>query len=133
MPNKTESLAHEEVVDSRFGFWRKLHRISSILLGILAVVHASVTGLLYSAWDADSVWFLGTGLGLLLLAVMNYTHIGLEPCRQPTAPAIRWANWVFLLFSGSALLAVPEPQAFIIVLGLLGQAVAGQKTLYGPA
>src|SRR5690606_40568772 len=36
----------------------------------------------YSRWTPDAVWFLGTGLGLLLLAGINRGHIGLGPCRS---------------------------------------------------
>jgi len=99
---------------------------------LLAIVHSILTFRLYSPWSADAVWFLGTGLGLLLLAVLNLTHIGIEPCRQPTAKLVRWSNWLFTVFGVSAVIAVPEPQAYVILAGLFAQAIAAMSTLPGP-
>lgn len=113
--------------------WRRVHLASSGVLGVLAVLHSGLTLVLYRQWDADAVWFLGTGLGLLLLSALNVTHLGLEPCRDPTAPVMRWANWVFLAFGIGAAAAVPEVQALVIVAALVGQVVASMKTLPGPA
>jgi len=53
-------------------------RVQSLLC-LLALGHSTLTFHLYSPWTADAAWFLGTGLGLLLLAVLNLTHIGIEP------------------------------------------------------
>ena len=112
-----------------FGTWRVVHRTASAILGGFAVVHSGLTVLLYDAWSPDAVWFLGTGLGLLLLAAANWSHVGLEPCDLPTAPVIRWANYVFAGFGIGAVIAVPEPQAFVILSTLVVQAVAGTATL----
>lgn len=74
----------------------------------LSLVHSVLTVTLYDAWSPDAVWFLGTGLGLLFLTAMNLAHVGLGPCTMPTAPAVRAANWVFVLFGFGALVAVPS-------------------------
>ncbi|MGH9660977.1 MAG: hypothetical protein ACRD96_20690 [Bryobacteraceae bacterium] len=92
-----------------------------------------MTVFLYDQWSPGTVWFLGTGLGLMLLAVMNLAHVGLEPCRMPTAPAVRAANWVFALFGGGAVVAVPELQAFVILAALVAQAISSHRTLRGTA
>lgn len=107
--------------------------LASGLLLILGVLHSALTPVLYSAWSPSAVWFLGTGLGLLLLGALNVSHVGTEPCRQPTARLVRWANWLFLLYGIGAVVAVPEPQAVAVLLGLAGQAVAAHWTLPGPA
>jgi hypothetical protein len=70
-------------------------------------------------------------VGLLLLAAMNWAHVGLEPCRQPTAPVVLWANVGYLLLGVSALVAVPAPQTMLLVASLAAQAVAGRVTLRG--
>jgi hypothetical protein len=121
------------LVDPTFHSWRRVHRSASMTLAVLATVHAVLTMSLYGQWSADAVWFLGTGLGLLLLAGMNLAHVGLEPCRLPTARAVRAANWVFVAFGASAFIAVPEPQAAIIVVAILAQAVTSHRTLPGAA
>lgn len=112
-----------------FAVWRKVHRVATGVLGGLAVVHSGLTSVFYDSWSPEAVWFLGTGLGLLFLAVGNWSHVGLEPCDLPTAPVIRWANVLFLLFAVGAVIAVPEPQAFVILAAIAVQAIAGFVTL----
>jgi hypothetical protein len=115
-----------------FAAWRRIHRASSYLVGVIALVHMAVTFRMYDEWSPDAVWFLGTGVGLLCMAVMNIAHVGLEPCSLPTAIAVRWLNWLLVGLGIAAIVAVPEPQAYAIVAGLAAQAIAGQKTLTGP-
>ena len=116
-----------------FTRWRLLHRGSSGIVAFVALIHCAVTFVMYREWTPDAVWFFGTGIGLLSIAVMNLAHVGLSPCHQPTAPAVRWLNVVFVLLGFAALVAVPLPQAVVIVAGLIGQAVASFFTLPGPS
>ena len=112
-----------------FGTWRVIHRTASAILGGFAVLHSILTAVLHDSWSPDAVWFLGTGLGLFLLAAANWSHVGIEPCNLPTARVVRWANYVFVAFGIGAVIAVPEPQAFVILGTLVVQAVAGTATL----
>ncbi|HEY0672644.1 MAG TPA: hypothetical protein VGD27_10270 [Longimicrobiales bacterium] len=112
-----------------FRIWRIVHRSATSVLAILAILHSTLTFVLYDQWTPDAVWFLGTGLGLLFLAVSNWSHVGLEPCSQPTAPVVRWANFIFVLLGIAAVIAVPEPQAYLVLAALVVQAIAGTRTL----
>jgi uncharacterized membrane protein YuzA (DUF378 family) len=114
-----------------FNVWRRLHLGASGTIGLLGVVHMLLTTVSYSSWSADSLWFFATGLSLVLLGGMNWAHIGYGPCQQPTARAVRYANVVYALFGIAAVVAVPEPQAFILAACFLVQAVAGRATLLG--
>lgn len=111
--------------------WRRVHRTASYLVALIAMVHIGVTFVMYDEWSPDAVWFLGTGVGLLCMAVVNVAHVGLEPCRQATAPAVRRLNWILGALGLAAIAAVPEPQAYAIMVGLAAQAIAGQITLPG--
>ena len=133
MSIEKDHIEQTESFDAKFFFWRRIHRASSLVIAIVSLLHCALTFVLYSAWNPESVWFLGTGLGLLLLAITNIAHVGIQPCRQPTAPVVRIANWIYFLFGVGAVIAVPEPQAFLILAGLFAQALAGQNTLTGPA
>lgn len=115
-----------------FPMWRRIHLTATGILCLLATVHAVMTGWLHPAWSPDAVWFLGTGLGLLLIGALNWAHVGVEPCRQPTARFVRWANWVFVAFGIGAVIAVPAPQAFVILAALVTQAISAHWTLPGP-
>lgn len=115
-----------------FAAWRVVHRSASATLAAFAVLHSALTFFIFDAWSPDAVWFLGTGMALLLLAVLNWAHVGLEPCDMPTAPVVRWSNVAFAVFGAGAVMAVPEFQAYAILLVLIVQAVAGWATLAGP-
>ena len=115
-----------------FTRWRWIHRTSSGLVALVSLVHIAVTFVMYNEWSPDAVWFFGTGIGLLSIAVMNVAHVGVVPCSQPTAPVLRWLNWIFAGLGVAALVAVREPQAVVITAGLLGQAIGGVATLPGP-
>ena len=116
-----------------YPIWRRVHKSSSAVVGFIGLVHCAVTFVFYKEWLPNAVWFFGTGVGILTIAVVNLAHVGLEPCRQPTAPVIRWLNCVYVGLGLAALVAVPEPQAVLIVAGLIGQTVASFVTLPGPA
>jgi hypothetical protein len=109
--------------------WRRVHRAATGTLAVISILHCSLTFSIYAGWTPDSVWFFGTGLGLLFLAVVNWAHVGLGPCDLPTAVVVRWGNWVFAVFGVTAVLAVPEPQAYVILALLVIQAVASMNTL----
>ena len=103
--------------------------MSSGAVILVALAHCGVARLVYSRLSPNAIWFPGTGLGLLLLGILNWAHVGVEPCDMPTAPVIRWANVFFLVFSFGAVAAVNEPQAWVVVASLLGQTVVGWFTL----
>jgi hypothetical protein len=112
--------------------WRRAHLVASSVVTLFALLHAGLTPMLYGTWTPDAVWFLGTGLGLLTVGVLNLTHLGVEPCRQPTAKMVRWTNYLFAIFGVAGAAAVPEPQAMVLIAGLIGQALASHWTLPGP-
>jgi hypothetical protein len=121
------------MTSNHFWRWRLVHRTSSVMVALIALIHCGLTFMIYGEWSPDAVWFLGTGIGLFGIAVMNIAHVGLEPCYQPTAPPLRWLNWLFVGLGLAALYAVREPQAFVIVAALVGQAIASLATLSGSA
>lgn len=109
--------------------WRHIHRAASVVLAALAIVHSLLTSMLYDSWSPDALWFLGTGLGLALLAAMNLALVGSNLRPLPAARALLVANWAFVVFGLGALIAVPEPQAAVIVAALVAQAVSSHRTL----
>ena len=95
----------------------------------MGIIHSALTAVFYAGWTPSALWFLGAGLGLALLAVMNWAHIGVEPCPLPTAIAVKWANVVYGMFALAAAFAVPEPHALVLVTALVVQAIVGFWTL----
>jgi hypothetical protein len=116
----------------KFATWRSVHRVASGLVGAVAALHCVVTFFIYDIGTVDALWFFGTGLGLLLLGVANWSHVGAGPCTRPTAPVLRYANVIYAAFAVAALFVIREPQALLLTLALLLQAIAGFATLKGP-
>lgn len=115
----------------RYPVARRVHLAASGLVAVIALVHIGVMVPIYAEWSLDAVWFVGTGMGLLLIAGLNLAHIGEQPCYQPTARFVRAANWVYALFALTTLLAVQEAQAMALVLLLIVQAIVASRTLPG--
>jgi hypothetical protein len=120
-------------MSSSFAAWRRIHFVASGLVTLIAVAHVGLTLPLYRRWSADAVWFFGAGLGVLIVGLLNLTHIGVEPCKRPTARFVRITNWVYAVFGLATLVAVPEPQAYALVAALVAQAVVARRTLPGLA
>ncbi len=111
---------------------RRIHLLGSWTVTLIAAAHCVVTAFAFSAWSERAVWFLGAGLGVLLVGTLNLVHIGLDPCRMPTARFVVAVNWVYLVFGVAVLVAVPQPQAIALVMALSAQAIASRVTLPGP-
>lgn len=110
--------------------WRRpVHRACTGAVMLLSVVHLSMALTSATDWTPDSVWSVATGLGLLYLAVINWAHVGEEPCTQPTAKVVRWGNWAWAVVGVAAVAAVPELQVYVLATALAGQAFAGHVTL----
>ncbi len=115
-----------------FAAWRIVHRFASGFIALAGLVHSVMTAVMYSHWGPDALWFLGSGLSLVFLAAMNWAHVGLEPCRMPTAPVVRYASVVYAVFGVAAVAAVSQPHVWLLAGALVTQAVAGFFTLLGP-
>lgn len=112
---------------------RATHIASSVVIAFISVVHCALTWVQYPGWSPEAVWFFGTGLSLFLVAALNLSHIGIEPCRMPTTKLVRITNWVYVVFAVAACVAVPQIQAFVLTASLLVQASMGHWTLPGPS
>jgi hypothetical protein len=112
--------------------WRRIHLLASWSVTAIGLAHSVVTAFAFDAWTAGAVWFLGAGIGVLAVGTLNLAHIGLVPCRMPTAKFVRVVNSVYFIFGVAALVAVQEPQAIALVAALGIQAVASRVTMPGP-
>ena len=115
----TESEVHGDGLDPAFAPWRNAHRAASVALAVLALVHLAMTPSGASVLSADGLGFAGTGPAMLLLAVINFAHIGLGPCTMPTAPVVLGANVVFALF-GCWTIAVERSLPAVIGIFAIG-------------
>ncbi len=108
----------------------RVHLVCSWAITVIALVHIGVTATFHQ-WNAGAVWFSATGLGFLLLAVLNLAARS-DRAALRVRSVVRVANVVALAFSLAAVVAIPDPQAFVLVAALVGQAVAALKVLARP-
>jgi hypothetical protein len=121
------------MTDASYRRIRATHIASSLLIAIGSVIHSASTWFYSPVWTPESVWFLGTGLGLLLVAALNLSHIGIEPCRMPTTRLVRITNWIYFAYAVAACVAIPQPHALLLTIALLVQAIMSLGTLPGPS
>lgn len=107
----------------------RVHLVSAIVVLGLALAHTGYTAVAFGSWSPGAVWFAGTGLGLLLLSALNLAARRAVPVPGPVARLAVVANAVGLLFGLGAVLAVPEPQAFVVLAGLAGLALSAPRAL----
>jgi hypothetical protein len=96
----------------------KLRRITVALAsaaGLLGIGHLALTPLLYPGWTIGSLWFVGTGLAMLMGAGANLVGLGAEDRTGRTGVVVM--NLAMTAFFVSAWLVLPEPQ--VIVGGML--------------
>jgi hypothetical protein len=122
----------EERLPEGYPGWRRMHLLASWLVTGIGLAHLGVAAFTFDGWTARATWFVGAGLGVLVVGAMNLAHIGLGPCRMPTVRFVRIVNAIYAIFGIAALLAVPEPQAVVLVVALAAQVVAGRATMPGP-
>jgi hypothetical protein len=106
----------------------RIHQVCSAVVVALALVHTALTPVVSGHWGPGAVWFAGTGLGLLLLGALNIAARR-DSAAVGTRRACAIANLVALAYVAAAVFAVPEPQAFVVLAALAGQALAGLKVL----
>ena len=52
---------------------RTLHKISSVLLVALGVVHTALTPVFYGRFSHNALWFAGSGLAMIFVGLLNLT------------------------------------------------------------
>ncbi len=96
-------------------------QITAWLVLILGAVHCVVTPRVYPAFNLAAMWFLGTGLLMMLVGAVNLLRV-----RYPGASGVLGvslaANVITLAFAGEIAARLPlkqNPQAVVIVVLLL--------------
>jgi hypothetical protein len=108
----------------------RVHQVCSVGVAALSLVHLGYT-VRFHQWNAGAVWFSAAGLAWLLLAVVNWAARADANALRVRA-VTRATNVVAALYVVAVVVAVPEPQAFLLAALVVGQALAGLKVLARP-
>jgi hypothetical protein len=99
---------------------RRTTLVLAIAAGLLGTGHLALTPLLYPGWTLDSLWFVGSGLAVLMAAGANVLALGTQD-RMRRAGLVS-INLAMTAFFASAWAVLREPQ--VIVGGTLFAALA---------
>lgn len=101
--------------------------------GLLGGTHLALTPLAYPDWTIDALWFVGSGLAIVMAAAANitdYQSMGLRSQMLVTA-----VNLVMSGFFAAAWLVLPAPQVIVggaLFLGLAGCSLASAFANHAP-
>ena len=107
----------------------RLRRITRVLASaaiLLGTGHLALTPLLYPGWTINCLWFVGTGLAILIGAGANLISIGLDD--RVVRASLILINLAMTVFFTSAWVVLPEPQ--VIVGGVLFAGLAATAALF---
>lgn len=95
----------------------------AMLAGLLGTVHLALTPLAYASWTIDALWFVGTGLAMVIAAVANVIAGKIPGLGVRLSVAI--INIAMSGFFAAAWLVLPGPQVIIGGLLFLSLALCG--------
>jgi hypothetical protein len=98
--------------------------VFAIVGGLLGLVHIALTPLAYADWTIEALWFVGSGLAIVVAATAN---VGGFQSRGVAGSWILTAmNLAMVGFFGAAWLVLPGPQVIVCGLLFLGLAICSR-------
>jgi hypothetical protein len=94
-----------------------IHRVCAWVMVLLGVAHMGFTALAFKSWSLGAAWFLGTGLGFVVLGFLNLVAGAHAPKRAVWLCLI--ANLLGAAYTIALAAILAEPQAFVAVVVLL--------------
>lgn len=104
---------------------RRLNWVLLSVAGLLGAAHIALTPLAYASWTLDALWFLGSGLAIVIASAAN--AVGLATPAPRGAWAMLAINLMMAGFFAAAWSVLPGPQVIIggvVFLGLAGCTLA---------
>lgn len=91
---------------------KKIHLISSCALVLLGIVHTSLTPVLVGRFSMGAMYFASAGLAMMLLGFLNLAWRNDDGGNRVLRILCYAANIVMTMFAVSAVVVIPEPQAY---------------------
>lgn len=96
----------------------KIYRIFSYLTIVSGIIHIGFTPVFYSSLSINAIWFIGTGLAVCFLGLLNLSDLISEDNIVLRISIV--SNILFFIFSISCAIAVNEPHAYLFILIIFG-------------
>lgn len=99
----------------------------------LGLLHLGLAALAWRRWDASALWFAGSGLAIVLAALLNVAMMRSGAVDRTQKAVWLLANLAAAAFFGLAWTVLQEPQVIVggLVFALLGVASASARTADG--
>lgn len=107
-----------------------MYAICMYLLVALGTGHTLLTPIFYSRYSAEALWFAGTGLSLIFLGLLNI--ITERVSDRSLGKLCIGANLIGAVFISLVTITVPEFQAVLAVLAVLGTTIGSIMKLNTP-
>ncbi len=99
---------------------RKLDIISTVVVLFMGVGHTVFTPIFVPGWTVAAAWFLGSGLALILLGLLNAARLWASGSDKFMLRLCLVANAAMLAWIGFVISVLPVHQAFIVTVAILG-------------
>lgn len=103
---------------------RMLFWISLAVVGLIGLVHTLFTFVAFDHLSQRALYFAGTGLGVVVLALFNLAVWRTSGTDRLARRLAHGANAVMAIFGFLAIRAVPEPQAYVGLVALVGLSIS---------
>ena len=98
-----------------------LAMVLAVVAGLLGLVHIALTPLAYADWTIEALWFVGSGLAIVVASAANF--VGFQPPGAGGQWILAAINFAMTCFFAAAWLVLPGPQVVIGGLVFLGLAI----------
>jgi len=89
----------------------RLFKIAIYLLILLGVIHSGLTPVFYKSFNADALWFFGTGLSYIFMGLYNLATLKVNLKSISRVAVI--LNFVGTVFTIAITYILREPQAYV--------------------
>lgn len=86
----------------------RLERLLAILAGLLGILHVALTAVLYQHPSLEALWFAGTGLGIIAVALVNIVALGAS--NRSSTGIVFVTNTVMIAFFACVWASMKAPQ-----------------------
>jgi len=111
--------------------WKLIHKIVSGLIIALGALHCVFTALSYDRFTLDAVWFLGSGIAIIIAGFLNVSAVRDDGKDRVVKYLCLTANLIFVSLFAVALWLLAQPQVFVglalFVVAVVSVAVRGRQ------
>lgn len=108
--------------------WRVTHKVTTGLIIALGALHCVFTFHDYDSFTLDAMWFLGSGIAIILAGFLNVAAVRVGGKDRVVTILCLTANLIFALLFAAALWLMSQPQVF---MGVALFAVAAASVVVG--